>query len=219
MLFDPSTHEVLYKHNLSTVTRNRFGGFQDLEHDPDNNVYIVGTQPSSILKVDNKGKKIETWYLNDTPVLNATIAGFTGLASTGWTLLASDRESGNLYRLNMRSRRGSPQVIPVTPPHRIQSPDAIQLPRRYKGTVLLVAEVFTGISVYRDKTGKWEKAEYLGTVEWIHPTIVSTAPVQVGDGVYMNLLSFGSGVGGGAGNETEFLYYDITAQVDALLKK
>jgi hypothetical protein len=219
MLYNPTTRELLYKHNLSTITHNRFGGFQDLEHDPENNVYIVGTQPSSILKVNSKGTKIETWYLNDYPVLNTTIAGFTGLASTGWLLLASDRASGSLYRLNMHAPRGNPQPILVTPPYKIENPDAIQLPPRYKGTVLLVAEVFKGVSVFRDKRGTWEKAEYLGRVEWTHPIVVVTAPVQVGDAIYMNLLPFGSGVDGGAGNETNFLYFDITAQLEALLQK
>ena len=218
MLFDPATRKVLYKHNLTDITHNRFGGFQDLEHDPDNNVYIVGTFPSSILRVDSKGKKIETWYLNDKPILNATNGGFTGLSATGWTLLASDRGTGKLNRLDMRSRRGTPQVIPVTPPYTIENPDAIQLPPKYKGIVLLVAELFKGVSVFRDKKGKWEKAEYLGIVPWTDPIIVVTAVVQVGDAIYMNLLPFGPGEGGGAGNETRFLYYDITAKVDALLR-
>jgi hypothetical protein len=217
MLFDPSTRKLIYKHNLTTITQGRFGGFQDVEYDPDDNVYVVGTYPSSIVRVDSKGKKIEAWYVNDN--LNHTIAGYTGLASKGWTLITSDDSSGNLYSLNMRSARGIPRLIPVTPAHKIESPDAIQLPPRYKGTVLLVAELLKGVSVFRDKKGKWGEAEYLGIVEWTDPSVVVTAPVQVGDGVYMNLVPFGAAPDGGAGNVTDFLYFDITARVDALLQQ
>jgi hypothetical protein len=188
-----------------------------VECDPDNNVYVVGTYLSSIVRVDGKGKKIEAWYLNDN--LNYTIAGYTGLASKGWTLLASDDASGNLYRLNMRSARGIPRLVPVTPAHKIESPDAIQLPPRYKSTVLLVAELLEGVSVFRDKKGKWEEAQYLGIVEWTDPSVVVTASVQVGDGIYMNLVPFGAAPDGEAGNVIDFLYFDITARVDALLQQ
>lgn len=217
MLLDPSTRKLLYKHNLTKITQGRFGGFQDVEHDPNNNVYVVGTYPSSILRVDNRGKKIETWYLDETS--NHTVAGFSGLASKDWILLASDNVSGGFYRFDMRSAHGIPHFITVTPAHKIESPDAIQLPPRYKGTVLLVADLRKGVSVFRDKKRKWEEAEYLGTVEWTDPSAVVTAPVQVGDGVYMNLVPFGAAPGGGAGNVTDFLYFDITAEVDALLQK
>jgi len=217
MLYDPSTHKLLYKYNLTTVTQGRFGGYGDLEFDPDNNVYVVGGYPSSILKV-NKGKTIDVWYLNKTSIANHTTNGFTGLASNGWTLLASDNASGNLYQFDMRSARGTPVPVRVTPAHKIESSDAIQLPPRYKGTVLLVAELWKGVSVFRDKKGKWEEAEYLGIVDWTDPSAVVTAPVQIGDGLYMNLIPFGSAPGGGAGNLTNFLYYDITDKVEKLLK-
>ncbi|KAF2281579.1 uncharacterized protein EI97DRAFT_473213 [Westerdykella ornata] len=216
MLLDPETRKLLYNFNITTVTQGRASGYQDVEFDPDDNVYVVGTYPSSIVKVDSKGKNLGIWYLDDK--INSTVAGFTGLAANGWTLLASHSSEGNLYRLDMRSKRGKPELISVAPPHKIDTPDAIQLPPRYKGTVLLVAELFKGVSVFRDKTGKWKNAEYRGLVEWTDPGSVVTAPVQVGDAVYMNLVPFGAGPGGGAGNATEFLYYDITAQVDALLQ-
>lgn len=58
MLWDPETKEVLYKVNLTDTTHGKYGGLQDVEHDPDGNVYVVGTFPGSILKVHNsKGKK------------------------------------------------------------------------------------------------------------------------------------------------------------------
>lgn len=219
MLFNPSTRKLIYKFNLTTITQARYGGFQDLEFDPSGNVYIVGEYPSCILRVDSKGKDITNWYLNTTAA-NHTIAGFTGLAAKEWTLLASHSSEGSLFRFDMRKPRGIPHPVRISPAHKIESPDAIQLPPRYNGTVLLVAELFKGVSVFWDRKGKWEAAKYLGLVPWLETTVaVVTAPVQVGDAVYMNLIPFGSAPGGGAGNQTDFLYYDITDKVDALLAK
>lgn len=229
MLMDPSSRKVLYKINLTTTTKGQFGGFQDLEFDLNNNVYVVGGVKSSILKVDSKGKRIETWYVNLTQTTSpdegsgdVVIPGFGGLAAKGWTLIASDGGSGNLYRFNMRAAQGIPRRIAVKPAYRLESPDAIQLPPRYKGTVLLVAEVRKGVSVFRDRKGEWKEAEYLGTVEWVDPDIIPglvTAPVQIGDGIYMSFLNFGDApAAGGPGSQTEFPFIDITARVDALLR-
>jgi hypothetical protein len=220
MLWDPSTHQLLYKHNLTTITKGRYGAFQDVEHDPANNVYVVGTYPSSIMKVDANGTKVETWYLDDN--LNHTIAGYAGLAVKDWTLITNDEATGNLFRFDMRTKKGVPVLIEVTPPHKIGPTDAIQLPLKYHGTVLLVAERGSGASVYRDRKGEWKKAEYLGLVPWPETDRITTAPLQVGDAVYFNLEPFGdAGVQGPgtAGNRTDFLYVDITAQIDALLKQ
>lgn len=220
MLWDPATRELLYKHNLTAITEGQYGAFQDAEHDPDNNVYVVGTYPSSIMKVDNKGQNIETWYLDDN--LNHTIAGFNGLATNGWTLIANDDASGNLYRFDMRCERGIPTEIKISPPHKISRTDAIQLPRKYAGTVLLVSELGQSVSVYRDKSGKWHEAEYLGLVNWSDQTALVTAPLQIGDGIYFDVDPFldpGLGGPGTAGNRTDFLYLDVTDKVEALLNK
>ncbi|KAF2005806.1 hypothetical protein P154DRAFT_615759 [Amniculicola lignicola CBS 123094] len=220
ILWDPRSEKILYQHNLTTLTQGKYGAFQDIEHDPDDNTYVVGTFPSSIVKVSKSGKKVEPWYVNTS--VNHTVAGYGGLATKGWTLITNDQQTGSLYRFDMRAKRGTPTLIKVTPPHRFANTDAIQLPRRYKGTVLLVAELGIGFGVYRDKKAYWEEAEFLGLVEWKgDPGFFLTAPLQVGDGVYANLEPFGDpGLNGPgtAGNRTDFLYWDITAKVDELLK-
>jgi hypothetical protein len=220
MQWNPKTRKLLYKHNLTEITQGKYGAFQDIEHDPDNNVYVVGTFPSSIMRVDAKGKKIETWYLDDN--LNHSIAGFGGLATHDWTLITNDEASSSLYRFDMRAAHGKPVPIPSTPPHKLGRMDAIQLPRKYHGTVLLVSENGLGVSVYRDKKSEWVEAEYLGLIPWADQSFWTTAPLQVGDAVYANLEPFGDeGLNGPgtAGNRTDFLYWDITAKVEALLKK
>lgn len=220
LLWDPATRETLYQLNLTEVTKGEYGAFQDIEHDPDSNVYIVGTFPSSILRVNAETRKVETWYLDDD--LNHTISGYGGLAAKDWTLLTNDNATGSLFSFDMRADHGKPALIPVTPAHTFANLDAIYLPRRYNGTVLLVSENGQGASVVRSKDGSWKTAEYLGLVPWPADNGTTTATVQVGDAVYFNIEPFADpGVGGPgtAGNRTDFLYADITSQIDELLKK
>jgi hypothetical protein len=225
MQWDPKTRNINYKLNITALTKGKYGGFQDVEMDPDSNVYIVGTYPGSILKVDKYGKSIEAWYPPPPPI-NTTQSGLAGLAAKDWILLANDKNSGQLWRFDMRDRKGVPTPIPLTPNTVIGEggiTDAIYLPPKYGGTVLLVAEDLLGIKVFRSRDGKWEKAEYLGYVPGTDiPNLVVTAPIQVGDGLYMVELSFGNDnqvPGTDAGPQSEFPFPDITAQVEALLKK
>ena len=46
----------------------------------------------------------------------------------------------------------------------IRSPDANHLPLMYGGTVLLVAEDFAGVQLFRSKDGMRNAAEYLGLI-------------------------------------------------------
>ncbi|KAG4433132.1 hypothetical protein IFR05_011374 [Cadophora sp. M221] len=222
MLWDPKTRELLYKVNLTDTTHGKYGGFQDVEQDPDGNVYVVGTFPGSILKVDKmrgwKSPKVTPWYVSQPVNTNRT--GLGGLAVNDWTLLSNDNDGGKLLKFDMRSSAGKPTVIPLTPNHTFTFSDAIYLPPKYKGTVLLLAEDGPGITVLRSKSGKWDKAEFLGTVPKNLPdSDFVTAAVQVGDGLYMVVVPFGDPIvpGTQAGNRTDFPVYDITAQVEKLL--
>ncbi|WYZ35480.1 hypothetical protein EsH8_X_000127 [Colletotrichum jinshuiense] len=224
MLLDPKTREVLYEVNLTETTQGQYGGFADLEHDPDGNVYINSMFPGSILKLDRSNgrnpPKVTEWFLSQPR--DTSIDGFGGLAAKDWTLLTHDNSDGRLLKFDMRSPEGSPVTIPVTPSHIFLDSDASYLPPKYKGTVLLIAGG-PGIRVLRSKNGNWDTAEYLGTVlktsfglSDIH---LATAAVQVGDGLNMVVLPTGDTVVPGtlAGNRTEFPFYDITDQVEELL--
>lgn len=58
----------MYKLNLTAITEGKYGAFQDVEQDPNGNVFVVGTYPSSILKVGKNGKELlRGMYLNPTP--------------------------------------------------------------------------------------------------------------------------------------------------------
>ncbi|KAG9230495.1 hypothetical protein BJ875DRAFT_507265 [Amylocarpus encephaloides] len=225
MLWDPKAKTLLYKFNITQeVTRGTYGGFQDAEQDPDGNVYVVGTYPGSIVKVDKRGQGVTPWYLNGPPIV-PTNAGLNGLAATGWTLLTNDFTTASIYRFDMRAKKGTPIHVPISHGFTFKTfTDAIYLPPKYHGTVLLVAEVQVGVQVLRSKNAKWEKAEYMGLVPWdgIATGIFVTASVQVGEGVYMVLCpAIGTDPivpGTLAGNRTEFLMPDITRDVERLLR-
>lgn len=223
MQWDPKTRKTLYQFNLTTLSKGRYGGPQDVEHDPEGNIYTVWTFSSALTKTDKKGKTSE-WYFSGN---NHTIWGYSGLAAKEWLLLVSDAESGGLVKFDMRQKRGKPKTIQVKPAYRLTFPDAAYLPPIYKGTVLLVAEIFNGVAVFESKSGKWDKAEYKGTVpipdEITDENVVVTAVIQVGNSVYM-VTQPGAGSypivpGTLGGNHSDFLFPDITRKVDALLKR
>ncbi|PSN69322.1 hypothetical protein BS50DRAFT_475245, partial [Corynespora cassiicola Philippines] len=218
---DAATKKVVWQVNLTETSRGVYGGFQDVEHDPDGNVFVVGTWPGSLLKVSADGNYVVPWYLPAQIV--QTQKGIGGIAALGWTLIAQGDQSGALWRFDMRAAVGVPVPIPITKGnHTFESGDAIQLPPKYGGEVLLVAENNVGVSVFRSPD-QWLSAEFKGMVPIgsVEPGTSAVAPVQVGDAVYMVLEPFGDvGLGGPgtAGNRSEFLFRDITGEVDALLR-
>ncbi|KAF4627892.1 hypothetical protein G7Y89_g10258 [Cudoniella acicularis] len=221
MQWNPYTQELLYKINLTETTHGLYGGYQDVEQDPEGNVYVVGTYPSSILKVSKDGKTVTPWFVPTPPIVTTT-AGLAGLAAQDYILLGNDCASGNLWRFDMCSSTGIPVTVPITPPYKIGSKgvcDGIRLPLKYSGTVLLVAEDLSGVSVFRSKDASWESAEYLGLVPWNDPSIFVTATVQIGNSLYMVLEPFGDAIvpGQTSGNRTDFPFFDITKQVEALV--
>ncbi|KAG4415045.1 hypothetical protein IFR04_011817 [Cadophora malorum] len=200
MLWDPTTRELLYKVNLTDTTHGKYGGFQDVEQDP--------METSTSL-----GRFLEPIDTNRT--------GLGGAAVNDWKLLSNDNDGGRLLSFDMRSSKGTPKVVPLTPNHTFTFSDAIYLPPGYHGTVLLVAEDGPGITVLRSESGKWNTAEYLGTVPKNLPdSTFATAAVQVGDAIYMVVVPFGDPIVEGtlSGNRTAFTFYDITEEVEIFLE-
>lgn len=111
--------------NLTETTKGTYGGFQDVEFDRDGNVYVVGTFPSSILRVEDNGTKVNEWFNSNG---NHTVNGFQGLAATGDILLANDNAhspNGSLVKFDMMASKGLPTVVPISPPRSITGSDAI----------------------------------------------------------------------------------------------
>jgi hypothetical protein len=218
--YDLSAGRVLYKLNLTETSQGKYGGFQDVEHDSRGNTYIVGSWPTSILRVSPGGECVVPWYLPE-PIVTTNF-GYAGLAATGDILLTNDNLRGQILRFDMRQDTGHPVLVPTTPTYTFNFTDAIYLPPRYGGKVLLVAEDLVGITVLRSRDGTWTSAENLGTIpnnQTLAPGSIVPAAVQIGQSQYMipewDDLDIVPGTT--AGNRTDFPMLDITAQIEALL--
>ncbi|KAF2019439.1 hypothetical protein BU24DRAFT_419062 [Aaosphaeria arxii CBS 175.79] len=221
--YDPVAKEVIYKINLTETSQGKYGGFQDIEQDPEGNVFVVGTWPGTLLKVSKDGKKVTPWYLPENIV--QTQKGIGGIAALDYLLLAQGYPTPNaIWRFDLKAEKGVPTTVKITNAnYTFGQSDAIYLPPKYEGKVLLVAEDTIGISVFRSADAKWDTAEYKGLVPIgpVDPGTSVVTPAQVGDGIYQVLEPFGDeGIGGPgtAGNRTDFLFRDITAEIAALLK-
>lgn len=243
--WDAAAHKLLWSVNLTTTTRGRYGGPQDIEHDSRGNIYVLGTYPGTLLRIAGDGSAVDEWYVprgRNTTAIDHAVVGYTGLAAVdGDTLLVTDArnnsaDGGVLYKFDMSARKGTPTPIPVvssrptngTSTAVIHPRDGIYLPPKYDNTVLLVTEHDAGVSVLRSQMRgrrKWERAEFLGRIP--NPPAVTasgglvTAAVEIAGSVFMVEEWFTDALvpGTTAGNRTTFPLVDITAEVDALVKR
>lgn len=228
MKYDPTRKELLWTANLTAVTKGKYGGFQDVAHDCRGNTYVVGTYPSSILRVDKRGRTIVPWYPPATNV--TTLGGYTGISAVGDTMLAADINGGpaadtTVYRFDLTKDHGTPKVVPRTPATQINLADAIHFPPKYDGKVLLVAEDLAGVTVLKSNDG-WKTARNVGRIvnnQTMYPGSLIPAAYQIGGGngqkLYMMELFFTGDIvpGTNAGNRSDWPMVDITAQVDAFV--
>ncbi|TGJ84546.1 hypothetical protein E0Z10_g4241 [Xylaria hypoxylon] len=243
--WDAIAQKVLWSVNLTSVTRGRYGGPQDIEHDEQGNIYVLGTYPGTLLRIPRDGSDVNEWFVppraGNKPIDHAVV-GYTGFAADGSTLLVTDArnrsaDGGALYRFDMSAAKGTPTLIPVSYPPLSSSPsavirpaDAIYLPPKYANQILLITEHDAGISVLRsqsrkgeDKGDKWRGAEFLGRIP--NPTEITAsgglvvAAIEIAGSVFMIEEWFTDALvpGTSAGNRTSFPLVDITAQLDALV--
>jgi hypothetical protein len=245
--WDAVTQKVLWSVNLTSTTRGRYGGPQDIEHDSRGNIYVLGTYPGTLLRVAGDGSVVDEWYIpsqslggDSNGTIDHAVVGFTGLAAVdGDTLLVSDARNnsargGTLYRFDMTSRKGKPTLVPVLPSsHLVNSSsavirpgDAIYLPPKYDNNVLLIAEHGAGVSVLRSRVkgkNKWQSAEFLGRIpnppDVAASGAVVTAAIEIAGGVYLIEEWFTDPLlpGSSAGNRTMFPLVDITAELHGLV--
>ncbi|KAK0725983.1 hypothetical protein B0H67DRAFT_642330 [Lasiosphaeris hirsuta] len=206
--YDAVRKKTLWTLNISDLTHERYGGFQDIETDRRGNTYVA----------------VRPWYLPD-PLPPTTKMGFGGLAAVpGTEILLSVDGDGRLYRFDMRDDVGKPVSVPAVPDVRYTFNDAVYLPPKYGGRVLLNSVGLDGVQVLRSQD-KWDTAENMGTIPHRtspeHNGIVVTATVQIGEpgSIYTNLGFWDQPwvPGTVAGNRTAFPMPDITKEIEALL--
>lgn len=148
-----------------------------------------------LLRADRRGKTVRPWYLPD-PLPPTAQIGFGGLAAVpGTDVLLSVDGDGKLYPFDMRDEIGKPALVPAVPAVRHSFNDAVYLPPKYDGRVLLDAVGPDGVQVLRSKDKTWRTAENPGTFP--HRTgpayngSVVTATVQIGEpGSVYTILGF-----------------------------
>ncbi|KAI1748380.1 hypothetical protein F4782DRAFT_360872 [Xylaria castorea] len=189
--YSTAARETLWSVNLTSVSRGRYGGPQDVEHDDRGNIYVLGTYPGTLLRVTGDGGgTVEEWYVpppsaSSLPpgnnsgggAIDHAVLGYTGLAAVdGSTLLVADArnrsaDGGALYTFDMTARKGTPTRVPIAYPGNrtsssdvIRPGDAIYLPPKYDNEVLLITEHDAGISVLRSsrKGGDGKKSKWRG---------------------------------------------------------
>ncbi|KAE8382448.1 hypothetical protein BDV26DRAFT_299382 [Aspergillus bertholletiae] len=220
---DPAQGKVLWQRNLTAVTNGVYGGYQDAAHDTHGNTFVVGTFPTSIVKVGPNGSTALPWYLQPQP--NQTVAGLSGIAASGDMLLATDSSDGQLYRFNMTERMGHKVQVPLKASNATRignSLDGILLPNQFNGTILLVSDNTDGTIVLRSADGLWTSAEMMGTVPnlYLKQNGFSVDNVEIGGSLYSVIEFFLDEKVSGtlAGNRTYFPMVDITREVLKLLK-
>lgn len=218
---DLESREVLWQKNL-TDPKGVYGGYQDAAHDDKGNTFVIGTFPSSIIKVSEDGSTAEPWYLAPSP--DHTVHGFSGVAVKDNTLLAADSSDGQLYRFNMEDKKGQKVQVPLsgskTNATRIGLElDGIALPSRFDGKVLLVSDNSEGTVVLRSSDGSWKSAEVMGTIPntYLAANGSSVDNVQIGESLY-SVIEFFMDFDQVPGKRSEFPLVDITQEVLQLLK-
>ncbi|KAI0426035.1 hypothetical protein F5Y09DRAFT_351656 [Xylaria sp. FL1042] len=204
--YSATQRRTLWFTNLTALSRGRYGGPQDIEHDSAGNTYVLGTYPGTLMRVSSRTGIASEWFVpsgsnrSGHDAIDHAIAGFTGLAavkngdsdsdsSSSTLLLVTDARNhsaagGALYSFDMSAPKGSPKRVPIAYPDSpgaggvqvqvnpvIRPGDAIYLPRKYGGAVLLIAEHDAGVSVLRSRLedddgstegGKYESEEKKG---------------------------------------------------------
>jgi len=222
---DPATKTLIWTANLTAVTQGRYGGFQDVEHDVRGNTYVVGSWASSILRVDAHGA-VTPWYVSPNAGTDNGAFGYAGLAAVFGTdiLLVNDNMSNQIFRFNMSDATGNPTKVSGVPNAiNLGDSDAIYLPPKYNGTVLLVANDLDGTTILRSKDN-WVTAEQVGNV-WnnLDESLGGFIPanIEIAGTLYSVQEFFSDGDPNAAapspGNRTDFPLVDITPQVERML--
>ncbi|KHN95578.1 TRI14-like protein [Metarhizium album ARSEF 1941] len=167
-------------------------GCQDVAHDSCGNAFVACTFPGMILKVRPNGKDVERWYVNDyVSSPGQTDPGYTGVVVKGAMLLAADQHDNKLVKFNVKEKKGSPIVIPITGNDGNvggQSLDGVFMPEMFDGKVILVNDNLKGVNVLYSQDGLWNEAQHRGLIESTYDagkTNFPTGTVQIGDRVYI----------------------------------
>ncbi|KJZ68469.1 hypothetical protein HIM_12145 [Hirsutella minnesotensis 3608] len=212
VFYDPKSKKTDALVNLSNTAKEGFRAFQDMEHDEEGNVFVVGSYGPSMLRVSAKDQKVEEWYVGTTP---APTKGLTGVAKLNRdTLLVTDESDHSLYRFSM-SQRGQREKVELTSGNLTSAMDGVYLPPKYRGHCLLVSDSVNGTVVLRS-SDEWKTAEVADVVPNDFFTVngFTAASVQIAQRIFAVTEWFLDGGGLKAGDRSDFPMVDITDRLD-----
>ncbi|KAM3554891.1 hypothetical protein MY1884_005904 [Beauveria asiatica] len=215
---DLERNQTTFTANLTAVSNGAYGGFQDVQHTENGESFVLGTYGrSSILRVSADGSQVMPWFVG--PPLGSS-DGFSGLALRGHDLIVANLADGQLYRFDTRRQEGVSVRIPLGSGNETigQDLDAVYMPPRYGGRILLVSRYNLGTVVVRSRDASWRFAEKLGIIPnpYREQGALSVATVEIGARLYsVNLFSNDVKVqGNNAGNKTDHPLQDISDEVE-----
>ncbi|KAF5259500.1 hypothetical protein FOXYS1_9895 [Fusarium oxysporum] len=63
LLYDQKKRQVKNSFNINAVTKGKVIGIQDLDYDKRGHKYVLGSYPSSIVRIDPSGRRSTSWYI------------------------------------------------------------------------------------------------------------------------------------------------------------
>lgn len=219
--YDLGSGRVEWMKNLTAVSNGVYGGFQDVEHDSAGNSFVIGTFPSSIIKVSADGQNAIPWLVAANTSHN--VQGYAGIAAynRGRNVLVNDDERGQILRFDTTAEHGQLIHVPLQSGAEPigRALDGSYLPSLYDGTVYLVSDNDLGTIVIRANDREWTTAQKLGVIPNAYASEggSTTASVQIGDRIYVVTEFFVDAQPGNALNRTLFPLHDITDDVNKLL--
>ncbi|KAB8075730.1 hypothetical protein BDV29DRAFT_155385 [Aspergillus leporis] len=223
LTMDLKTKNVTSQVRLNDISNGTYAGYAEAELADDGNTYVVGTHVSNLLRVTPQGE-VSTFYVH--PELGPPRPyGFTGLAHVKDAIITNDNVIGQLIRFDTRDEVGTPVVIPQTPYHGFTMSYVMNVPERYHGTILLETEntspehVWGGVGVYRSQNGRFEEVEYLGFIPNPLENTLATSAREMTDRIYVVALYTDGANITVSGHSSEFIFKDITSDVDELVAK
>ncbi|KAF4507445.1 hypothetical protein G6O67_006076 [Ophiocordyceps sinensis] len=214
MSYDLKNGSVNFVVNLSNYSDAEFRGFQDMEHDNEGNIFVVGTFGGSLMRISADGLNVTQWWRAS----NSSDRGLSGAAKFNeTTLLITDNSDSQVYRYSMTERNQRTKVELSGADNISADLDGIYMPPMYRGAVLLVSAL-TDTVVLRSNDG-WATAERLGAIpnKFAGEQGLTTASVEAGGRILSIHEYFLDNGGTLPGNRSQFPVADITESVEELL--
>ncbi|KAK4935497.1 hypothetical protein LTR10_023455 [Elasticomyces elasticus] len=228
VVFDPKTECVVTdvgllsaQNEFHNATGDYTSAFQDIaEIESTGDAYAPATFGNTIVRIPSGSSEPELWYAT---ISSSIFYGFGGIFSIGNKLVLSDSISGGLVTFDTTEQKDPKatyvplQSLPSD--YKPLNADGLFAPSKYGGKVALWSDDYNGTSVY-GSSDNWETAHFLGLILNDDPGVIlgamTTASFEIGQRVFTltQIFQYSPPVQ----SKKNFLFYDVTTQLDAIVK-